>query len=438
VRRVLRGARERTPHHDAVGWQRTRSNCDRGEATSIRPSLAHRAPVLAERPGLPGAVVIGGDYQGLGIVRSLGRRGIDVIVVDDERSISRHSRYVTAARRVPNLRSEVATVEALLELRETYPIDGWVVYPTREETVAALSRNRERLTRHFRIPTPTWDVVERAYDKRQTYKLAERLNIPTPRTWTVHDVRELDVVDGDPPFVIKPAIKERFLYSTRAKAWRADNREELRARFEDAAVLIGEQEVMIQEHIPGNGDTQFAYCAFFKAGGPVASMSVQRLRQHPAEFGRASTFVQTVEHPLLEEMSLRFLRSINYYGLVELEYKLDRRDDSLKLLDVNARTWGYHSLGQRAGVDFPYVLYADQVALPVPEKVRATPGISWIRLATDLPTASFELIHRRLDWRAYMRSLLLSNVESVFSHDDLSPGLAEVLLLPYLAMKRGL
>jgi hypothetical protein len=33
---------------------------------------------------------------------------------------------------------------------------------------------------------------------------------------------------------------------------------------------------------------------------------------------------------------------------------------------------------------------------------------------------------------------LLCNVESVFSHDDLSPGFAEILLLPYLAMKRGL
>ena len=40
-----------------------------------------------------GAVVIGGDYQGLGIVRSLGRQGVPVCVVDDEHSISRYSRY---------------------------------------------------------------------------------------------------------------------------------------------------------------------------------------------------------------------------------------------------------------------------------------------------------------------------------------------------------
>jgi D-aspartate ligase len=43
-------------------------------------------------PG-PGAVVLGGDYQGLGIVRSLGRHGIPTLIVDDERSIARASRY---------------------------------------------------------------------------------------------------------------------------------------------------------------------------------------------------------------------------------------------------------------------------------------------------------------------------------------------------------
>ena len=108
-----------------------------------------------------------------------------------------------------------------------------------------------------------------------------------------------------------------------------------------------------------------------------------------------------------------------------------------KLLDVNARTWGYHGLGQRAGVDFPYLLYADQVGLPVPTGVEARPGISWIRLATDLPTAASELARRRLDWPAYLRSLRVFDVESVFTPDDLCPGFAELALLPYLAIKRG-
>jgi len=57
--------------------------------------------------GLPppavGALVVGGDYQGLGIVRSLGRRGIPIYVLDDEPSIARFSRYTSRALRVGSL-----------------------------------------------------------------------------------------------------------------------------------------------------------------------------------------------------------------------------------------------------------------------------------------------------------------------------------------------
>lgn len=383
-------------------------------------------------------MVVGGDYQGLGIVRSLGRRGIDVVVVDDEHSISRHSRYAVSSIKVADLRDEEATVEMLLALGRKDRLDGWVVYPTREETVAALSRQRERLEKQFRIPTPVWDVVKWAWDKRLTYQLAEQLEIPTPRTWRVRNPQDLRSIDGEPPFAIKPAIKERFFYTTGCKAWRADSHPELEARFLQAAELVGEAEVIVQELVPGDGTTQWAYCGFFKDGAAGAAMTVRRLRQHPVEFGRASTFVETVDHPALVEMSLRFLRAIDYYGLVELEYKYDERDDRIKLLDVNARTWGYHSLGQRAGIDFPFLLYADQVGLTVSARPRATAGVSWIRLATDLPTAAVELSKRRLDWRVYMQSLRRADVESVFSRDDPRPALAELALIPYLAVKRGL
>jgi D-aspartate ligase len=388
--------------------------------------------------GMPGAIVIGGDYQGLGIVRSLGRRGIPVVVVDDERSISRHSRYVHAAYRFGELREDADMLEALRGLARSGRYPGWVVYPTREETVATLSRHRAELSEHFRIPTPEWSVTGWAWDKRNTYQRARELGIPTPRAWSIASAEDVDAVDGEPPYVVKPAIKEHFFYATGCKAWRADSRDELVQRVRAAAAIVGREEVVVQELIPGGGDTQLAYCAFFKDGTPRASMVARRLRQHPVEFGRASTFVRTADIPELEEMSARFLRSIGYYGLVELEYKRDRRDGQIKLLDVNARTWGYHSLGQRAGVDFPYLLYADQVGLPVPDGLRAVPGVTWIRLATDLPTAAIEFARRRLDVRAYLRSLRAPQIESVFSRDDLKPGFAELALLPYLAVKRGI
>ena len=381
--------------------------------------------------------MVGGDYQGLGIVRSLGRRGVPVCVVDDELSISRFSRYCTHFVKLPNLRDERIAVDALIAAANRLGLHGWVLYPTREELVAAFSRNRTQLSNSFRVPTPEWNSVQWAWDKRNTYRLARELGIPTPATCYPATIDQLVELEGFvPPFAIKPSIKENFVYATKAKAWRANSHEELTDLFQRASEIVGPGEVMVQELIPGGGAQQFAYCAFFRDGEPVGKMVVCRRRQHPLQFGRASTLVETVDIPVLEDLSERFLRASNYYGLVEVEYKLDSRDGEYKLLDVNARTWGYHSLGARAGVDFSYLLFADQVGLPV-TRCRSGSGISWVRLITDLPAAFMALLGGDISLREYLRSIRNCKVEAVFSSEDPLPGLVEILLIPYLAFKRG-
>jgi len=384
----------------------------------------------------PGAVVLGGDFQGLGIVRSLGRHGISVCVIDDECSISRFSHYATHAVRVPDLRDETRAVEAVLETGHRLGLEGWILYPTRDEIVAALSRHRPALADFFRVPTPAWQSIKWAWDKRNTYRLAEELGIPVPQTWYPQDLSDLESIAIEPPLVVKPAIKEHFIYATKSKAWRADSRAELDKRFLEAAAIVAPGEVMIQELIPGDGRQQFAYCAFFKNGRAIGSMVAGRRRQHPPEFGRASTFVETVDLPVLEELSQRFLRAIDYYGLVELEYKLDPRDRQFKLLDVNARTWGYHTLGLQAGVDFPYLLFLDQLGGLAPV-CRTQPSVQWIRLVTDVPTCILEMLWGRLEWREFLRSLKTFEIESVFCREDLLPGLVELALIPYLYVRRG-
>src|SRR5271170_385857 len=122
--------------------------------------------------GRVGAVVVGGDYQGLGIVRSLGRQGIPVCVVDDEYSIARFSKYSTKTVKLPCLRDETKTVAGLLDLGKRLGLQGWVLYPTRDELVAAFSRYRTELSKVFRVPTPDWECVQWAWDKRKTYRLA--------------------------------------------------------------------------------------------------------------------------------------------------------------------------------------------------------------------------------------------------------------------------
>ena len=76
-----------------------------------------------------------------------------------------------------------------------------------------------------------------------------------------------------------------------------------------------------------------------------------------SNFGFTSTLVETVERPEVEAAAARFLASLDFSGLVEIEFKYDARDSSYKILDVNARAWTWIALGAAAGIDFPALQY---------------------------------------------------------------------------------
>ena len=386
------------------------------------------------RAGL-GALVVGGDHPGVGVVRSLGRRGIPVVVVDDERSISRFSRYARHVVRVEDILDERKTVDAVLAVGKRLNLRDWVLIPTRDETVAAFSRYREELAAFFSVTTGEWESVQWAWDKKKTYELAETLGIPCPKTFNPRSAAELPALYARLPLAIKPAVKENFFYATGAKAWRADSPEELNRLYERAARQIKPEEILIQEIIPGDGREQYSYCAFVRDGKPHSTLLARRARQHPREFGRAATYVETIEAPAIEELSVRFLEAIRYHGLAEIEYKRDPRDGQYKLLDVNARAWGFHSIGSGCGVDFPWLLYADRLGLPI-EPAHARSGVGWLRLITDVPTALSDLMHGSLSIGAYLRSLRATRVESVFAWDDPLPFVAEAATLPWLILKK--
>ena len=61
-----------------------------------------------------------------------------------------------------------------------------------------------------------------------------------------------------------------------------------------------------------------------------------------------------------------------------------------------------------------------------------------MRLETDIPNALRDAWRRDIRIGDYLRSLRAADTEAVFARDDPMPGLLELALTPYLAMRRGL
>jgi len=384
---------------------------------------------LPDHSKSPGAVVLGGDYRALTVVRSLGRRGIPVWVFPEQQRIATKSRYAPNSIPLPRA-DEAAQVDFLLATAQRYGLDGWILFPTEDTHAAMLARHRARLQTRFRLFTSSWDTVEIAYDKRATYQVAERLGVACPTTHYPKCRQDLENLACEFPVILKPAVKEGTNRLTRQKAWRIDDRAALLARYDAACELMEADLIMIQELIPGRGEAQFSYGALCVDGRPLSSIVARRSRQYPIDFGRSSSFVESVAAPEIEDIARRILQSIHYTGVIEAEFKYDRRDRRYKLLDLNPRVWGWHTLAMAEGLDFPYFVWRLAQQLDVPD-IRVSPGHRWVRMSTDVMAAAHEVMSGDLSLPSYIRSLRSPLQHAIFASDDPLPFLLEIPMVSF-------
>ncbi|MGO9873988.1 MAG: ATP-grasp domain-containing protein [Acidimicrobiia bacterium] len=385
-------------------------------------------------PGGPGALVIGGDYRGLGIVRSIGRHGVQVWVAQHDDRLAGFSRY--AARRVRwSVSSDAEQTERLLRFADEHGLHGWVLFPTDDRVAAMISRNHGVLGQCYRLTTSPWEQYSVAQDKRLTYARADALGIGVPATWYTESLEEVADLDLEYPVILKPASGEIDNPLTQVKAWRVDDRASLLTRYAEAASFLRRGHVMIQEMVPGGGECQLAFAAACRDGDARTFVSARRTRQMPMDFGRSSTFVETIDDPEVIDQGMRLVADLRLTGLVEVEFKRDPRRGRLKVLDVNARSWGWHSLGPPAGADFSYVAWQLAIGEQV-ERTQGRAGVRWVRLSTDVPTSVREIVAGHTTLRAYLRTLRPPLEGPIWAVDDPLPGLMELPTVGWHAVRR--
>ena len=373
-----------------------------------------------------GAIVLGGAHGSLEIARSLGRRGIPVWLVTADNPLASLSRFVESSFRWRGPRDSGA-LAFLTDLARRHSLHGWVLFAGSDEDVWFVAQNHAALGTLFTVTTPAWDTIRWTHDKRAMNARADELGIAHPMTRQARSRDELASLGITFPVILKPAMREGRNAFVDAKAWRADDQAALCTRFDEAKALVGADTIMIQQLVPGGGETQFSYAAVWDRGKPVGSLVAQRRRQYPVEFGFTSTYVVTVEQPQVQAEACRFLASLDYSGLVEVEFKYDARDRRYKILDVNPRAWSWLALGAAAGVDFPFLQWRLAIGEEIAPQV-ARVGAQWFYFSRDLAASVWNMLAGRLTPSAYLQSFRRPLARAVFAWDDPMPALLDVPL----------
>jgi predicted ATP-grasp superfamily ATP-dependent carboligase len=302
-----------------------------------------------------GVIVIGGHVQGLGVVRIFGRNQIQCFVLDNTSiNIARHSRYCT---KFIKFWPDQDFVKFLIDLCERYDLHDWLLIPTDDNYVKILSQNKNTLEEYYRVSVDNWDVIEKCYNKRFTYKLVHELGVFMPKTFFPDSYYDLESIDLDYPCIIKPAIMHKLYSQIRKKVLICNNKNELSFNYKKVLSYIPADEIIVQEIIPGDSSNQYSACFFFDRTKSLVRLLARRKRQYPIDFGSCTSFAETINDPCLIEVAEKILKNINYWGICEVEFKRDGRDGKYKFLEINPRTWKWHSISTVSGSPFLMSLY---------------------------------------------------------------------------------
>lgn len=290
-------------------------------------------------------MVLDGETRStLGIVRSLGRKGIPVVVgSNNPLGRSNFSKYTKSHFSYPSQNPEAAHHRIIKEIKKMRPdilmptFDyGWsIVYSHYEEY--------ERMTRI--VPNPGGELFENLLDKAQLADIAEKYGVAIPKTYRPKNSGDAAQLSTKLPYPV--LLKPRRSNSGKGILAAATDKEFL-------TVLGRVREVpVIQEYIDGEDLELTILCV---DGEPVAGSTYLSLRSAPLPYGPPVACLSITDN-ILMNIGKDLLKKLQYHGVAHLDMRRDRKDGQPKLLDFNARIAGTNEMSTVTGIDFAHHLY---------------------------------------------------------------------------------
>ncbi|MCI0453744.1 MAG: ATP-grasp domain-containing protein [Candidatus Dadabacteria bacterium] len=290
------------------------------------------------------------DRLTLCVLRSLAQNGASVTVGANQ-LLSRpfFSRYIKEKVKYPHpIEDMIGFVQSLSQHIADKKYD--VLIPIYDYITSAVALNKDELTPYVKIPIPDYEVIQKALDKLHILELAKDIGIETPLTFCVKDRKDLETIAGsiEYPCVLKLRrgfgafyinYPESFDELIRCYEW-LPSRTDLVLDFSNP---------LIQEYVPGEIHD---VCLLFNHGEVRAGLTQKRLKMYPSR-GGIGIYNETTYEPELRDQAVALLEKLKWHGPAMVEFKIDSRDGSAKLMEVNGRLWGGLDISIQAGMNFP-------------------------------------------------------------------------------------
>lgn len=221
------------------------------------------------------------------------------------------------------------------------------IFPSYDPQVYILAKNRQRLAQlGVEVMAPDYEAVLPLLDKSRTLKLAAAAGFPHPQTYRIdeHDLADL-AQRIEPPWVVRPTV------SARSRGMEViSKREDLEPVV--ARLQSRHRDLIIQEYIPGTLKQNF-YLLIGRDHQVLSMIAPQVLRtSHRVYRNSSAAVIFNHEHEFNGRVR-ELVKGLNWHGGLTVQTKIDARDGTPKLMEINPRLGSHTWYTTEMGIDTP-------------------------------------------------------------------------------------
>jgi len=378
-------------------------------------------------------LILNGDCRnGLAILRSLGSKGVFCDVTSTCNTLTARllklsfkSKYINKIHFLPDITDEKNFKKLLVEILKTENYNYLFCAGTLATNFA--SKNKNALSSFVQPLVEDFDKVWLVHDKVSCLKLADSICIPVPETHFINNLKDLQnaVKKIDYPVVVKysDSFASNGLW-TYTEGGKKLLEEYIKRVPEILNISFSDNFPFIQERLSG---TLMDTTSFSVRGKVHAVLSQQRLVTTWLDGGGGLVNI-TNDIQKIKEYTKTIIKHLKWTGPIEIDWIVDSKKNSYKLLEINPKFWGTTQLTISSGFDYPYWLlqYAENESLPNPGSY--SPGLMgrWIfdelsailTVPKDKERLRNELINffNRFKYRPCVTDIWLSDIKpSIYS-----------------------
>ena len=249
---------------------------------------------------------------------------------------------------VSGLWEEETFLNTLEEFANKHKEKKIILISTNETYAEYISANKKKLNKQFVYNYPSVEVIKSLTNKETFYKTYEKSCLKFPKTIYFDCSKESKIPKMTYPIVLKPAnvvVYNHLRFEGKNKIYKLNSEEEVKNTLNLIKNGGYTDKLILQEFIPGDDSNLFDSVVYVNTKGHVEFISFAQIglqERTKSMVGNAAVLMNgfnTTKGDVDNQVEdiKKFMENIGYTGFAEVDMKYDCRDNTFKVLEINAR-----------------------------------------------------------------------------------------------------